>query len=133
MNVRTLGDLVRTTETDLLNSKNFGETSLQEIKELLASKSLRVGMFAEEAGVGRFGVEPEELTAQERAAMAKPIADLNLSVRARKCMAKLGISTIGELIRHTPDNLLEVKNFGVTSLTEIRAKLAEIGLKLQGD
>jgi DNA-directed RNA polymerase subunit alpha len=133
MNVRTLGDLVRTTEADLLNSKNFGETSLQEIKELLASKGLRVGMFAEEAGAGRFGVEPEELTVQERTAMAKPIADLNLSVRARKCMAKLGISTIGELLRHTPDQLLEQKNFGVTSLTEIRAKLAEVGLKLQGD
>jgi DNA-directed RNA polymerase subunit alpha len=133
MNIRTLGDLVRTTETDLLNSKNFGETSLQEIKELLAAKGLRVGMFAEEAGGARFGVEPEEMTAQERAAMTKPITDLNLSVRARKCMAKLGISTIGELIRHTPDQLLEVKNFGVTSLTEIRAKLGENGLKLQGD
>ena len=133
MNVRTLGDLVRTTEIDLLNSKNFGETSLQEIKELLASKGLRVGMFAEEAATGRFGTEPEELTAQERAAMAKPITDLNLSVRARKCMAKLGISTIGDLLRHTADQLLEVKNFGVTSLTEIRAKLSEVGLKLQGD
>jgi DNA-directed RNA polymerase subunit alpha len=133
MNIRSLGDLVRTTETDLLNSKNFGETSLQEIKELLAAKGLRVGMFAEEAGAARFGVEPEEMTAQERAAMTKPITDLNLSVRARKCMAKLGISTIGELIRHTPDQLLEVKNFGVTSLTEIRAKLGENGLKLQGD
>ena len=43
------------------------------------------------------------------------------------------IHTIGELLRHTADNLLEVKNFGVTSLTEIRAKLAESGLKLQGD
>jgi DNA-directed RNA polymerase subunit alpha len=133
MNIRTLGDLVRTTEIELLNSKNFGETSLQEIKELLAAKDLRIGMLAEESSSARFGVEPEEMTAQERAAMSKPITDLNLSVRARKCMAKLGISTVGELLRHTPDQLLEVKNFGVTSLTEIRAKLSESGLKLQGD
>jgi DNA-directed RNA polymerase subunit alpha len=133
MNIRTLGDLVRTTEADLLNSKNFGETSLQEIKDLLASKGLRVGMMVEEPGFGRYGVESVELSAQERAAMAKSIADLSLSVRARKCMARLGITTIGELISHTADQLLEVKNFGVTSLNEIRSKLAEISLKLQGD
>ena len=133
MNIRTLGDLVHTTESTLLNSKNFGETSLQEIKELLASKGLNVGMLAEDRGAGRFGVDAEEYSAQERAAMAKPIAELNLSVRARKCMARLGINTIGELKDHTADQLLEVKNFGVTSLTEIRSKLGEIGLKLKGD
>jgi DNA-directed RNA polymerase subunit alpha len=133
MNIRTLGDLVRTSENDLLNSKNFGETSLQEIKELLSTKGLRVGMLSDDAGMGRFGTETEELSENERAAMAKPIADLNLSVRARKCMAKLGVSTIGDLMRHNADQLLEQKNFGVTSLTEVRAKLGEIGLKLQGD
>ncbi len=132
MNVRTLGDLVKTSETELLNSQNFGETSLNEIRELLSAKGLRIGMFAEPSTT-RYGIEADEMSAQERAAMARPIADLNLSVRARKCMGKLGISTIGELIRHTPDQLLEVKNFGVTSLTEIRAKLGEISLKLQGD
>ena len=48
-------------------------------------------------------------------------------------MAKLGIAAIGDLVSHSADQLLEVKNFGVTSLTEIRSKLGEIGLKLQGD
>ena len=133
MNIRTLGDLVRTTETELLNSKNFGETSLHEIRDLLTARGLRIGMMAEGGGIGRYGPETEELTVQERAAMTQGIAELNLSVRARKCMAKLGITTVGELLSHTPDQLLEVKNFGVTSLTEIRAKLVEVGLKLKGD
>ena len=53
----------------------------------------------------------------------RPISDLNLSVRARKCMVRLGISTIGELLRRTGDDLLECKNFGVTSLNEVREKL----------
>ena len=35
MNIRTLGDLTRTTEAALLASKNFGETSLSEIKEMM--------------------------------------------------------------------------------------------------
>ena len=69
----------------------------------------------------------------EQALLGKPIADLNLSVRARKCMIRLGVSTIGELVRRTGDELLECKNFGVTSLNEVREKLTTHGLKLRGD
>jgi DNA-directed RNA polymerase subunit alpha len=65
--------------------------------------------------------------------MDRPISDLNLSVRARKCMVRLGINTIGELMRKTGDDLLECKNFGVTSLNEVRAKLDPMNLKLRGD
>src|SRR5437868_5270213 len=50
MNMRTLGDLLKTTEQELLSYKNFGETSLNEIKALLASKGLRLGQNAEGAG-----------------------------------------------------------------------------------
>ena len=56
----------------------------------------------------------------------KPVSDLNLSVRARKCMNRLGINTLGELIQRTADELLESKNFGMTSLTEVREKLRAV-------
>lgn len=131
MGVMTLGDLCRTSEAELLSSKNFGETSLIEIKEMLASKGLRLGQLAPERHVVDY--EPETLSADEQALLSRPIADLNLSVRARKCMIRLGISTIAELIRHTGDELLECKNFGVTSLNEVREKLTVHGLKLRGD
>lgn len=131
MGVMTLGDLCRTSEAELLSSKNFGETSLIEIKEMLASKGLRLGQLAPERHVVDY--EPETLSADEQALLGRPIADLNLSVRARKCMIRLGISTIAELIRHTGDELLECKNFGVTSLNEVREKLTVHGLKLRGD
>ena len=48
-------------------------------------------------------------------------------------MIRLGISTVGELVRHTGDELLECKNFGVTSLNEVRDKLTALGLRLRGD
>jgi DNA-directed RNA polymerase subunit alpha len=48
-------------------------------------------------------------------------------------MVRQGISTIGELVRRTGDELLECKNFGVTSLNEVREKLTPVGLKLRGD
>jgi len=132
MGIMTLGDLCRCTEQDLLASKNFGETSLVEIKEMLATKGLRLGQFAQErAMVETF--EPETLSADEQAMLARPIAELNLSVRARKCMIRLGINTLGELIRRTGDDLLECKNFGVTSLNEVREKLTVLGIKLRGE
>lgn len=61
------------------------------------------------------------------------MSDLNLSVRARKCMNRLGINTLGELCQRTSDELLEAKNFGVTSLKEVQEKLVNYGLKLRGD
>jgi DNA-directed RNA polymerase subunit alpha len=136
MNIRTLGDLTRTTEAALLASKNFGETSLAEIKEMMTSKGLRLGMALEagERAALDLRAEPiEELSQEEKALLAKTIGDLNLSVRARKCMNKLGIQTVGELIIHTGDELMECKNFGVTSLNEVREKLVELGLKLKNE
>ena len=132
MGVNTLGDLCRTTEAELLASKNFGETSLVEIKDMLTSKGLRLGQLATERQVIE-AFEPETLSADEQAMLGKPVSDLNLSVRARKCMIRLGINTLGELCRRTGDDLLECKNFGVTSLNEVREKLTTLGLKLRGE
>src|SRR5690606_34336099 len=80
MNLRTIGDLLRTSEQDLLGYKNFGETSLSEIKALLASKGLRLGQAADEPKAAErrsapdVGDVPDEL-------MGKPVGDLELSVR----------------------------------------------------
>jgi DNA-directed RNA polymerase subunit alpha len=62
-----------------------------------------------------------------------PITDLNLSVRCRKAASKLNVLTIGDLTRRSVSDLLECKNFGVTSLKEMREKLSERGLTLSGD
>jgi DNA-directed RNA polymerase subunit alpha len=133
MGVQTLGDLTRTTEAELLASKNFGETSLVEIREMLDAKGLELGQFAHE----RPEPEPQQdftsMSPDEQAMLDRPIADLNLSVRARKCMVRLGLNTIGELLRKSADDLLECKNFGVTSLNEVREKLTIQGLKLRGE
>src|SRR5205085_177869 len=56
MNIRNLGDLLRTTEQELLSYKNFGETSLNEIKALLAQKGLRLGQSAEGGGAAATGI-----------------------------------------------------------------------------
>ena len=134
MGIHTLGDLARTTEEEILASKNFGETSLVEIREMLSSKGLSLGQIAQPVPTAEVvEVEAVEPSADEQEVYSMPITDLNLSVRARKCTTKLGITTIGDLIRRTAEDLLECKNFGVTSLNEVREKLSERGLKLRGD
>jgi len=133
MGIHTLGDLARCTEQELLASKNFGETSLVEIREMLASKGLSLGQFATAKAEPEPAFEPEFMSPDEQAMLDRSISDLNLSVRARKCMIRLGLNTIGELVRRTGDDLLECKNFGVTSLNEVREKLQLQGLKLRGD
>ncbi len=133
MNIRSLGDLTRVNEQHLLSSKNFGETSLAEIKEILGSKGLRIGQSLEDGAQFDRRYSQQPLSDQEQAVLNKPVADLNLSVRARKCMNRLGINTLGELVQRTGDELLESKNFGMTSLTEVREKLRQYGLSLRGD
>src|SRR5206468_11777775 len=82
MNIRTLGDLTRVSEQQLLSSKNFGETSLAEIKEVLTSKGLRLGQALEEGGMydRRFAAAPA-VSEQEQAVLSKAVSELNLSVR----------------------------------------------------
>ena len=130
MNVKTLGDMVRKTEPELLAYKNFGETSLREIKQLLESKGLRLGMHKEEEQK-RVRAQRLRLGGTENATLSKPIADLELSVRARKCMQRLNIETIGDLCEKSEADLLATKNFGQTSLTEIKLKLGEMSLGLK--
>jgi DNA-directed RNA polymerase subunit alpha len=130
MNVKSLGDMVRKTEPELLAYKNFGETSLREIKQLLESKGLRLGMHKEDEQK-RARAQRLRLGSTENAVLAKPITDLELSVRARKCMQRLNIETIGELCEKSEADLLATKNFGQTSLTEVKVKLNEINLSLK--
>ncbi len=133
MGVRTLGDLCRTSEQELLASKNFGETSLVESRDMLSSKGLELGQFAFEKAPAEPTYDAGNMSPDEQALLDRPISDLNLSVRARKCMVRLGLTTLGELVRKTGDDLLESKNFGVTSLNEVREKLTELGIKLRGE
>ncbi|WP_425395489.1 DNA-directed RNA polymerase subunit alpha [Aeoliella sp.] len=59
-----------------------------------------------------------------------PIAELKLSVRASNCLESENILTVRELVTRSEDALLEVRNFGETTLTEVREKLTELGLHL---
>ncbi len=78
--------------------------------------------------------EEEEFTEQVDTELltklGMPITELELSVRSSNCLKEANIKTIGELVKHTEQNLLKYRNFGKKSLSEIQAILKEMGLSL---
>src|SRR4051794_26195349 len=58
------------------------------------------------------------------------LAELELSVRATNCLESEGITTVRDLVSRNDEELLEVRNFGETTLKEVKAKLSERGLHL---
>ena len=109
MGIVTIGDLARTSESELLSSKNFGETSLVEIRDILHSKGLELGQLVHERQKPEPTYDVSNLSPQEQALLERPISDLNLSVRARKCMVRLQMTTIADLASKSADELLECK------------------------
>jgi DNA-directed RNA polymerase subunit alpha len=87
------------------------------------------GLPAEASGYegGRVG---EELDEQLERKLNMSLAELELSVRATNCLESEGITTVRHLVSRSEDQLLGVRNFGETTLKEVRAKLQEYGLHL---
>ncbi|MEX0876172.1 MAG: DNA-directed RNA polymerase subunit alpha C-terminal domain-containing protein [Phycisphaerales bacterium] len=132
MNIRTLGDLIRINEAELMSYKNFGESSLEEIKRMLEQKNLRLGQGREDAHrVARRQILEKLKGSGKEGLLNKPVSELQLSVRARKALQMLNIQSIGDLCSHTEAELMGVKNFGATSLVEIKEKLTNCGLTLR--
>jgi DNA-directed RNA polymerase subunit alpha len=76
----------------------------------------------------------EKKDADERERLRKllnmSVNEIELSVRAANCLNNANISTVGELASKTEADMLKYRNFGKKSLTEIKAKLVQLGLSL---
>ncbi len=61
------------------------------------------------------------------------IEDLDLSVRSHNCLRLAEIDTLGDLVSRREDELLNYKNFGKKSLTELKEQLDKNNLKFGMD
>ena len=84
---------------------------------------------AESPATSEFNQENRE-TSELARILDAPIADLELSVRARNCLDSADLRTLRDLVSMDESEVMNLKNLGKTSLTEIKAKLAERGLSL---
>ncbi len=80
-------------------------------------------------GAGRgIGIAGMDAAVEQKLAMS--LAELKLSVRASNCLESENINTVRDLVQRNEDQLLEVRNFGDTTLKEVKEKLTELGLRL---
>jgi len=132
MNINTLGDLLKITEPELLAYKNFGDTSLAEIKVMLSQKNLRLGQLREEmVTTTRTMPHRRQVPQGTQEILNKSLSEIEFSSRARKCLQRLNLTMLGDLITKTEAELLAIKNFGQTSLNEIKQRLTEFNLTLR--
>jgi len=105
-------------------------------KELAAEAGADLGTLEDTgAPAGEMGA-PKEIKVNAEAAyhqLMLPIQELDLTVRAMNCLEGENIQTIGDLCRRSEDDLLKLRNFGRTTLNEIKKKLEDRDLKLGMD
>jgi DNA-directed RNA polymerase alpha subunit len=140
--IQYVGDLIKLTESELMKTKNFGKKSLSEIKEQLKGMGLSLGMNASEWTHGQIEglqiVQKEATFLDQNSNISEPkfihllrkVDELDFSVRAGNVFKNKGIRYVGDLINLTETQLTDTKNFGRTSLSEIKEKLKGMGLSL---
>jgi DNA-directed RNA polymerase subunit alpha len=88
---------------------------------------------AEVVPVAEEAAGTEEYVSELERKLAMPTSSLELSVRAANCLEAENIMTVGQLVRLSEENLLNMRSFGKTSLREIKRKLADLGLSIGMD
>jgi DNA-directed RNA polymerase subunit alpha len=84
----------------------------------------RVGRPGEKPTLGAGAVPPH--------IAEMPIEQLELSQRTYNCLKRSQITRVGQILERTPDELLQLRNFGQKSLQELQDKLKQHGLTLPG-
>jgi DNA-directed RNA polymerase subunit alpha len=123
MNIFTLGDLLRITEQEMLSYKNFGETSLKEVKEMLAARNLRLGMFREG--------DERSISKADQKILGESVEKLELTNRAAKVLEDLGITRIGDLAQYTDLDLFRSMGSGQSVVQELATALGAYGVALR--
>lgn len=103
------------------------QEALSEAANILTSYYNLFVEFPRDAEGYEFVVESP---AQAEGILAQPVDVLDLPIRPANCLRKMGITTIGELIKTPESDLLKIRNFGEKSLREIKEKLQPMGLEL---
>ncbi len=62
--------------------------------------------------------------------LGQPVAEISFSPRVRTALQKLGVNSLAELVAKSEEDLLQIPNFGRTSLRELKEFLSSKGLSL---
>ncbi|MBI4834534.1 MAG: tetratricopeptide repeat protein [Planctomycetes bacterium] len=131
LGIKILGDLAVKTEDELLKCDNFGMTSLNELREIMARKGLTFAQPGVVPGQPATVALPIIEEPNKKPDMLnKSIFDMEWSARIRSCFGRLKIYTLRDLVSKSERELLDTKNLGQISVKEIKQRLAALGLSL---
>ena len=117
LGLKTLEEVALRSEGELLTTRNFSSISLKELNQVLADRGL--------------SLRPPQQPIEQRQKEMIPISDLNLIPNAKIALNSINVKTLGDLLEYSEEQLLKVKYFGLSSLTEIKKQLATLGLSLR--
>jgi DNA-directed RNA polymerase subunit alpha len=132
LDIKTIGDLVKKTENDLMSCENFGMKTLTDIKDLLARRGLALSTETRTVTLEsllKSYISTE--TPHQTDVLNKPIFEVEWSARVRGSLTRLKIYTLGDLTNKTENDFMDLPNFGQTSLEEIKRRLSQFGLSLK--
>jgi DNA-directed RNA polymerase subunit alpha len=111
------------------NGTMTANEALSKAAEILTE---HVGLFVEGDGFSllRRTAEDGDGVGGVKAPDAR-IEELDFSVRTYNCLKKAGITTVQDLVQTSEQELMNIRNFGRKSLTEVKEKLAGMGLSLR--
>ena len=125
---------------NILKDKNFLKRynkSKEEIKILLDYIDSRDGKISKRDldvfGISDFDIFYELMETLKDHSKEMPVSELDLSRRARNCLAREGIVNIKGLLEYSENDLRNINNFGIVCLNEIKRELSKLGLKLRDE
>ncbi|HEX2236134.1 MAG TPA: DNA-directed RNA polymerase subunit alpha [Actinomycetota bacterium] len=116
----------------ILDVETDGSMTASDAVSAAGSTLVNLFQLFADTGEGEGLVPGPEVGQDEQSGeFAKPIEELDLTVRSYNCLKREGITSVGELVEKSEDDLLEIRNFGQKSIDEVKAKLEELGLGLK--
>ena len=111
------------------------KSSITPRDAVASAGSTLVELFSLAKGLNEFaeGIEigPSDTDEALEEDYNQPIEELNLTQRSYNCLKREGIHTVGELTARSEADLMDIRNFGQKSITEVKEKLAELGFALK--
>lgn len=142
--INTLADLLNYTQEDLLEIKNVGRKSAEEIVEAL-QRRFGISLPREHPYIPSSAIKgklseyldktnetsTELIEKIDNSSNKIPIEELQLSLRVYKCLKRAQVNSVEDLLDYTQEDLLEIKNFGQKSAEEVvEALQRRLGINL---
>jgi DNA-directed RNA polymerase subunit alpha len=121
----------QSTNYEKLHLELWTDKSLRPDEALSESARLLTRHFELIMNLGKEAASEAAGSSKEKSVMDTTIEELELSVRSYNCLKRANIQAVGDLVKYTEADLMNVRNFGAKSLDEINDKLKVLGLSLR--